>query len=76
VLVAGDFTDIASGDAANEAFLRLERRGDMRIDESSVTVFRRVLDPAEREALLADSQYTTGWIREAIRKNCRDPRAG
>lgn len=66
--------EFVSGSAAsNRVIQALKALGEARIGESFFAAFRRALDPAGRKALLADSQYTTGWIREAIRNICRDP---
>ena len=57
---------------SNRVVQALKALGERCVDAASVAGFRRSLGKEDRERLLADSQYTTGWIRAAIQSICKE----
>lgn len=56
---------------SNRVVQALKALGERCVDAASIAGFRRALGNSDRARLLADSQYTTGWIRAAIQAICR-----
>ena len=62
---------VSSRESSNRAVQALKALGEGRVDATVAAQFRRALGQDELARLLADSQYTTGWIRSAIQTICR-----
>ena len=66
---------VSSRGTSNRAVQALKALGESHVDASAVAGFRRALGEEDRARLLADSQYTTGWIRTAIQAICKESSA-
>ncbi len=64
---------VSSREISNRAVQAIKALGENRVDAAAVAGFRRALGKGDRTRLLADSQYTTGWIRAVIQRICKEP---
>jgi hypothetical protein len=61
--------DLPAGSPTNAViFQALRHVGREAVDDQLLTRIRQALSAKDREKLLRDSRYTTGWIADVVRK--------